>query len=123
MERTRLSLLYVTTYLAVSGVGFLLFPDLSLRLLFSNGHYETLFVRVTGLFIFALSILVSQCFRYRIKDLYLTLIWVRVFLCTSYVVFYSKTSDPLFLAFLAVVGLGLSMSVYGYYLDRKEREL
>ena len=46
----RVTLIYLTTYLFLGGLGLLVFPDLALRLLLSNGSYGDVMPRVVGMF-------------------------------------------------------------------------
>jgi uncharacterized protein YjeT (DUF2065 family) len=120
-SRTHLSLFYVVTYLTISGLGLTLAPQWTLRLLFSNGHYESTALRFAGIFILGLGAIVTQVIRFRLDVLYPTLIGVRVFFCAAYVVLYATTGDPFFLSVLGVVGLGLAMSSLSFALDRRAR--
>ncbi len=120
-SRTRLSLFYVVTYLTISGLGLTIAPELTLRLLFSNGHYEPAAMRFAGLFILGLAAIVTQVIRFRIDVLYPTLIGVRVFFCAAYVALYGATRDPFFLSVLGVVGLGLVASSVSFVVDRRRR--
>jgi len=73
MRRTRLSLFYLAGYLLPTGVLLLVAPDLSLRLLLSNGDYGSdVFLRVAGLLLLAIGIIVVQIIRLRAEVLYST---------------------------------------------------
>src|SRR3989449_4165115 len=50
----RLTLSYLAGYLLVGGLGFLVAPDVALRLLLSNGAYGDIMPRVVGLFMLVL---------------------------------------------------------------------
>ena len=115
-----MSLLYAATYLSVTGLGFFLAPDLTLRLFFSNGHYDNIFIRIAGAFLIVLSVFVIQVFRLRLEILYTTLIGVRIFLLAVWIYIYLITKDPLFIGFFAVVGLGEVLSISALISDRKE---
>jgi hypothetical protein len=117
--RTRLSLYYLVTYLFVTGIGLLFMPQLSLKLLFSTGHYENTFVQFTGAFMIALSIMVSQIIRHRIEALYPTTLLVRAFFIVVIVALYYETNDPLFLIVLAVVSLGVALTAIAFFLDQR----
>ena len=119
LKRTRLSFIYVILYLSMTGLGFLLVPELMLRTFFSNGHYDGAFVRVSGAFLIVLSILIAQIVRYHLEVLYKTIILVRLFLLAFWAFLFTTTRDPLFLIFFAVVGLGVFLSVWAFILDRK----
>jgi hypothetical protein len=105
----------------VAGVGFIIFPALILRLLFSTGHYEPVFIELCGLFLLGLAVLVIQTIRFRLIAIYPTLIGVRVFFCVGYIVLYWQTHDPFFLSLLAIVGSGLLASTICFAKDRSDR--
>jgi hypothetical protein len=119
ISRMRLSLGYVVTYLVTSGTGLLVAPQWTLRMLFSNGHYDSTGMQFAGLFILGLAAIVAQVIRHNLVALYPTLIAVRVGFCAAYVAFYATTGDPFFLAVLATVGLGLVASIVSFTLDRR----
>jgi hypothetical protein len=107
--------------LIVAGVGFILFPTFTLRLLLSTGRYEDVFIELCGLFLLGLAVLVIQTIRFKLAALYPTLIGVRVFFCLGYVMLYAQTRDPFFLSLLAIVGSGLLASVICFAKDRSEQ--
>jgi uncharacterized protein YjeT (DUF2065 family) len=119
--RTRLSLFYVAFYLTNAGLGLTFAPELSLRMLQSNAHYDATAMRFAGLFIVGLAMIVIQIIRLRLDALYSTLIVVRIVFCTAYVVLYVQHGDPFFLVTLAIVGLGLVASSVSYVLDSRDR--
>lgn len=120
MKLTRLSLLYLATYLAAAGVALLLVPDVATKLLLSNGTYDDVFPRLTGGVLLALGILIIQIVRHRVEALYPWTLVVRVMLLAVFVALYLKSSDPFFLSLFVIVGLGVVMTATGYYLDRRE---
>ena len=113
----RISLYYLATYLFLTGLAFLFAPDFSLSLLLSNRHYDDVFVRFTGAFMIALSIVVSQIIRHRIDVLYPTTLAVRIFFIAVIIGLYWETRDPLFLVILGVVGLGVALTASGLIVD------
>ena len=121
LSRTRASLYIPAMYLVVAGVGFIRFPTFMLRLLFSTGHYEPVFIELCGVFLLGLAVLVIQTIRFRLAALYPTLIGVRVFFCVGYIILYGQTRDPLFLSLLAIVGSGLLASMICFAKDRSEQ--
>lgn len=123
LRRTRLSLMYVASYLSLAGLGWFLDPELSLRLFFSTGHYDSTFVRVAGALLIVLSILVIQVIRHRLEAIYTTIILVRVFLCAVWILLYILTKDPLFLITLAIVGVGVILSTLAFISDKKYNRL
>lgn len=58
MNRTRLSLFYLCSYLLIGGFVLLFFPNEGLKLLLSNGDYGDIFPRVAGMFLAGLGITV-----------------------------------------------------------------
>ena len=120
MRRTNLSLIYVVAYLLAAGIFLLVAPRLALKLLFSTADYGVILPRLTGLLLIGLGMLVVQIIRYRVAALYATTLAVRVVFCVGFIVLYMLSRDPLFLALLAVVGLGVLATSASYILDRRE---
>jgi thiol:disulfide interchange protein len=120
MHRTNLSLVYVAAYLLGAGVALLLAPRLALQLLFSTGDYGEILPQLTGLLLLGLGILVVQIIRHRVAALYTTTLAVRLVFCVGFIVLYARSRDPLFLALLAVVGVGVLATGISYMLDRRE---
>jgi hypothetical protein len=121
LNRTRLSLYFPAIYLVVARVSFMFFPTFTLRLLFSTGHYEHVFIELCGLFLLGLAVLVMRTIRFRLAAMYPTLIGVRVFFCVGYIMLYGQTGDPFFLSLLAIVGSGVLASMICFAKDRSEQ--
>ena len=49
MDKTRISLFYLGSYLVIIGIGLLLAPHQTLKILQSNGDYGDVFPRVSGM--------------------------------------------------------------------------
>jgi uncharacterized membrane protein len=94
-------------------------PQAVLRALGSTGHYDDTFAQFTGVMILALGIIVAQLIRRRLDGLYPTTLAVRAIIVVWLLYLYSRTSDPLFLAIVAVVGLGMLLTGTCYVLDRR----
>ena len=120
MNRTRLSLWYVASYLGLTGLFFWFFPEQTLRLLLSNGDYGTVMPRVVGLFMFCLAIIVVQIVRYRVEALYATTLGVRAIFLAGFLFLYLKSRDPLFLLILGVVGVGVLLTAFHYLRERHD---
>lgn len=118
----RLSLFYIATYLTIAGIGMTFMPRFTLTTLFSNGDYDVTFVRMCGLFVIGLAGFVIQTIRYRLVQLYPTIIGVRIVFCVGYVVLYVQTRDPFFLSVLAIVGSGLVASAVLFAIDRRSEQ-
>ena len=119
MTKTRLSLFYLVGYLFPSGLGLLVAPRMTAKLLLSNAEYDTIMLRLAGMFLVGLGIIVTQLIRLRNEALYPTTLVVRAFFCVCIVVFYFLSGDPLFLMMLGIVGLGLILTGSCYLADRR----
>src|SRR5713226_4272411 len=119
MQRTRLSLFYLVTYLTFSGLALLLAPQLTLKLLFSNGSYGDVMPRLVGMFVLTLGILAAQIVRHRVEVLYTTLLAVRGGILVVLLGLLLYSGDPLFLVLMAVVGLGVILTGTSVWLDRR----
>lgn len=121
MRRTRISLFYVIGYLMPGGLGLLVAPQLALKLLFSNGTYSDVMPRMVGLMMLALGVFVLQIVRKKIEAMYLTALAVRSGMLPVLLSFYLIARDPLFLALLGIVGLGVSLTSVCYRLDLRDK--
>ena len=119
MNRTRLSLYYLCTYLLIGGVVLLFFPKEGLRLLLSNGDYGDVFPRVAGMLLTGLGMMVFAIIRAQADALYPATLIVRAFFLACISVFFLMTRDPLFLVLLAVVGFGFVLTGFNYLTERK----
>jgi uncharacterized protein YjeT (DUF2065 family) len=119
MTKTRLSLFYLAGYLFPAGLGLLLAPRLTVKLLLSNADYDTIMLRLAGMFLVGLGMIVVQLIRLRSEALYPTTLVVRGFFCVCILVFYFMSGDPLFLMMLGIVGLGLALTGSCYLVDRR----
>ena len=108
----RLTLSYLAGYLLVGGLGFLLAPDVALRLLLSNGAYGDIMPRVVGMFMLALGGLILQFVRARDYRYYLYAVVARSFIVLVLTALYFRARDPLFLVLDAIVLIGLLPSTY-----------
>jgi uncharacterized protein YjeT (DUF2065 family) len=121
MSRTRLSLFYLVGYLVPSGLALLLAPQLTLKLLFSNGSYGEVMPRLVGLFVLILGLLAAQIVRHQVEGLYTTLVGLRLIIIVVLLGLFVYSSDPLFIVLMLVVGLGVVLTTLGYWLDRQTR--
>jgi uncharacterized protein YjeT (DUF2065 family) len=120
MKKTRLSLFYLAGYLLIGGIGFLFSPKATLIIFLSNGNYSDFMLRIMGVFLLSLFIVVLQIIRRHVAELYLTTLVVRAWLLSAFTVFYIIYRDPMLLVLLAIVGLGVLMTVTSYIVDRKK---
>ena len=117
----RLTLIYLTGYLAVGGIGFLFVPDLALSLLLSNGEYGDVMPRVAGMFMVVLAALIGSFVRREDYSYYATTIGARSFIVVTLTVLYFRTEDPLFLVLDAIVLLGLLPAMYVQFIAERGR--
>ena len=119
MNRTRLSLFYLGSYLAIIGFVLQLAPRGTLKILQSNADYGDVFPRVAGMLMSGLGLSIFGMIRARSSDLYPATLLIRVYFIACIVAFYAMTDDPLFLVLVGIVGLGLVLTLGSYLLDRK----
>ena len=119
MNKTRLSLFYLASYLVLIGLGLLLAPHGTLKILQSNRHYDDIFVRIAGMLMSGLGLSIFGMIRARAFELYPATLFMRVYFIACFVAFYTMTRDPLFLVLIGIVGLGLVLTLSSYLLDRK----
>ena len=115
MDRTRLSLFYLATYLPLAGLALLLVPDFATKLLLSNRTYDESFMRLAGALLLAIGVLVIQIVRYRIEVLYAWTLLIRIGLLIVLAVLYARSSDPFFLVIFVVVAIGVALTGWSYY--------
>lgn len=121
MNKTRLGLCYLFSYLILAGLALLAAPELALKLLFANGSYGDVLPRLLGMILLALGIFVLQAVRHRLEVLYTTALAVRVIIMLPVLLgLYLYSRDPLFISLLVVVGLGVVFTGVSYWLDRRE---
>ncbi|MBI3934395.1 MAG: hypothetical protein HY316_06855 [Acidobacteria bacterium] len=118
-QRTRASLYYVAAYLTLTGIGLAVAPQLVLRILLSNGQYDDVFVRFSGILMVGLGIGVIQLVRHHAAALYPSTLFIRAVIWAAVAGLYFTTRDPFFLVVLAVVGAGMIWTGACYYLDHR----
>jgi thiol:disulfide interchange protein len=118
MNRTRLSLYYLASYLTVAGLALLLVPAFALNLLLSNGDYGEVFPRLAGMLLLGLAVLIVQIIRHRIEVLYPTTLVVRLFFVVVLVSLFAISSDPFFLVVFGIVAIGVIFTGYTYLSER-----
>jgi len=121
MKWTRYSLVYLASYLSLTGAAFVLVPRRALDLLLATGSYDDAFVRFVGAFMIALGTIVVQIIRHRLEVLYSTTLAVRAFFLVVIMGLYLETRDRMFLVILGVVALGVALTLIGYVVERRNR--
>src|SRR5262249_50739934 len=109
----RLTFIYLASYLLVGGLGLFVVPELTLRLLLSNGSYGDVMPRLVGVFMLALGGVVLQFVRARDYHYYRYAIIARVFIVVALTALYfrPRVLFSLFLDAIVLVGLLPSISV------------
>ncbi len=108
----RLTFIYLSSYLLLGGLGLLVVPGLTLRLMLSNGTYGDVMPRLVGMFMLALGGLIFQLVRARDYRYYRYSALARSFIVVVLTALYFKAHDPLFLVLDAIVLAGLLPSIY-----------
>src|SRR5262247_667976 len=108
----QLTFVYLSSYLLVGGLGLLVVPALTLRLLLSNGSYGDVMLRLVGVFMLALGRVILQFVRAHDYRYYRYTIIARIFIFVAMTALYFKSVDPLFLVLDAIVLVGLLPSIY-----------
>ena len=110
----RLTFIYLATYLLAGGLGLVVAPGVTLRLLGSTGAYGDVMPRFAGSFMVVLGAMVAQFARAQDFRYYGTTIVGRVFIVLVLVALYLETRDPLFLVLNAIILVGLLPSIYAF---------
>ena len=121
MKRTHMSLYYLIGYLIPGGIALLTFPQLTLKLFFSNTDYGDVLPRFVGMLMLALGIIVLQAVRHRLEVLYPTALIARSGMLPIMLGLYLYSGDPLFITLLVVVGIGVVLTGVSYWLDRRSK--
>jgi hypothetical protein len=118
MNRTRISLYYLGSYLVIIGVALLFAPHATLRILQSSGDYGDVFPRVAGMLMSGLGFSIFGMIAARSVQQYPTTLIVRTYFLVCIAAFYAMTSDPMFVILAAIVGFGFVMTLGSYLMDR-----
>jgi uncharacterized protein YjeT (DUF2065 family) len=116
-----MSLFYVIGYLIPGGLGLLIAPQMALKLLFSNGNYVDVMPRMAGMLMVALGVILVQVVRHRQEVLYPTALVIRSAMLPVLLSFYIESHDPLFIALMVIVGIGVVFTGISYWLDRRDK--
>lgn len=111
MIARKLTLIYLTTYLAIGGIGLAFFPLQILKLFFSNGDYGDIMPRLVGMFMGALSYIIFRIVRNEDWQYYSVTIYVRSIIVLFLFWLHYKSQDPLFLVLNGIVLIGLVPSI------------
>lgn len=116
---TRASLVFVASYLLLTGLGLALAPGLTLALLGSTVDYGPIMPRWVGMFSVALAAVIVQVLRHRLTVLYPMGFFMPGAMLFGFAALYLASGDKLFVAVMAVVGVGVAMTGSSLWLDRR----
>ena len=119
LKAKKLTLTYVTTYLAIGGIGFALFPYQILELFLSNGNYGDIMPRMVGMFMCALSFLIFRIIKNEDWKYYSATIIVRSVIVLFLFWLYYKSNDPMLLVVNTIVLAGLIPSIVVHLLKKE----
>ncbi len=119
MPKTKLSLYYLATYLLFGGFGFLLTPRLTMKLLLSDADFDQMILRVLGMFMIGLGFLIVQVIRLRVSVLYASTLIMLVVFCICLTAFFMMTYNLFFLTMLVIVVIGIVLTSWSLFEDRK----
>ncbi len=119
MRWTRLSFVYLISYLAIGGAGLLVAPELALRLLGATNSYNPALARLLGALFVGLGVIVAQIARHRVEVLYPTTLIVRTVFLGTVIGLYFGTRDLLFLVLAAIIASGMVLTITGILVDRR----
>ena len=108
----RLTFLYLGSYLVAGGLGFLVLPEFTLRLLLADGSYGDVMPRLVGVFMAALGGAVVQFLRAGDYRYYTYTVLARALIVAALTALYVKTRDTLFVSLNVIVLVGLVPSFY-----------
>jgi uncharacterized protein YjeT (DUF2065 family) len=121
MQKTRLSLYYLVTYLTVTGLGLMIAPATVLKMLLATHEYDDAMPRFAGILMFGLGIVVSQIIRLRVEAMYPITLVVRGIIFAYVLWLYFHSGDTLFAMVLGVVGFGMLLTGSMYLTERRRR--
>lgn len=122
LPKTRLSLYYLVTYLTLTGLGLMIAPASTLKMLFASREYDDAMPRFVGILMLALGLVVSQIVRFRVSQLYPITVIIRSIIWLYVLWLYFHTGETFFAAVLGVLGLGILLTASTYLMERgKER--
>lgn len=118
MPKTRRTLFYLASYLLITGLALLFFPDLFLKLAFATREYPGAFVRFSGILMIGLATVVVNIIRFGNKDFYRATLIARVPMWIATLGLYFYTQETFFIVVLAVLGTGIVLTSSAYLSER-----
>lgn len=122
MQRTRSSLYYVAGYLYFGGAGFLLLPSMMLSLLFAEGIYSLVTLRLLGGVMLGLAILLSAIIEHEVAVLYRHTLLARIPVIATLAYVYYDSLDRMWAILLAIVCIGWVATLWCYWRDTRDAQ-
>lgn len=119
MERTRKSFYFAAGYLYLGGAGFLLYPPAMLAILFAEGIYSEVTLRMIGAMMLTLAVLLSGIIEREADMLCRQVILAGIPAVVALAFVYWDSLDRMWLIALIFVLGGWLASVFSYMLDRR----
>jgi hypothetical protein len=115
----RISLMFVASYLFLTGLGLLVAPGATLQLMGSSVDYGSIMPRWVGMFSVALAAFISQVLKHKLTVLYPLGFLMPGAMLFGFLALYFKSGDKLFLTVAAVVAVGVAATGVSLWHDRK----
>lgn len=119
-QYTRTSLLYPVMVLIGTGILLLSIPNLVFTLLGSEITYPTEIVNLVGMFCIGLGSLVALIYYYRVQQLYIWTLFIRLMFVCILVYLFIQYSNLFFLSVLGILVLGMLLTIIGLFIDQKQ---
>ena len=118
---TRMSLLYPIAVLWVSGILLIARPSVVFSLLGSTLLPQTELANLLGMLFLGLGALVSLVYYYKVTVIYKWTIAIRAVFVALTLGFFLIHQDPFFLSLLAIIVIGVLLTVLGQWKDGKQK--
>ncbi|MDN5204141.1 hypothetical protein QQ008_22300 [Fulvivirgaceae bacterium BMA10] len=119
MNWKRITFSYLIGYLAIGGLGFMLLPEVTLKLFLSTGDYGDIMPRFVGTFMCIVSFLLYNIYKNEDWKYYPVTIYARTPLVLFMGYIYYVSRDLLFLMLIGIVSVGLIPSFVVYFRQKK----
>ena len=113
----RKSLWYPIAVLTIAGLGLLLLPNPTLWLLGNSTPFEPMVIRLMGMFVLGLASFVLLTYYYKLEQLYIWTIYIRLFFLLTLVILFSVYRNLLFGFMLLLLMVGIGWTIIAYQFD------
>ncbi|WP_438425131.1 hypothetical protein [Aquimarina macrocephali] len=123
MKYTRLSLLYPIVVLLVTGFLLLSRPGLVFSLMQSNTTYPSELANLLGMIFLGFGFLMILIYKYQVQKIYKWTIVIRIFFSLCSIGLYYVYQNPLFIALLFIILIGVLITILGLVKDQEIKKL